>query len=102
MSRLSGKVAIITGGASGIGRGTVELFVKEGASVVAADLQDDKGLALTHSSNEHSHAFLLRCMSPLLAPDSVVFEFTNRVRFARLRRHRHAGMGRPSHVTSFV
>src|SRR6516164_5196366 len=46
MIRLSGKVAIITGGASGIGRGTVELFVKEGASVIAADLQDDKGLRL--------------------------------------------------------
>lgn len=43
MSRLLGKVAIITGGASGIGRGTVALFVKEGASVVVADLQDDKG-----------------------------------------------------------
>ena len=46
MGRLSEKVAIITGGASGIGRGTVELFVKEGASVVAADLQDDKGARL--------------------------------------------------------
>jgi NAD(P)-dependent dehydrogenase (short-subunit alcohol dehydrogenase family) len=43
MGQLSGKVTIITGGASGIGRGTVELFVKEGASVVIADLQDDKG-----------------------------------------------------------
>jgi NAD(P)-dependent dehydrogenase (short-subunit alcohol dehydrogenase family) len=43
VGRLSGKVAIITGGASGIGRGTVEKFVQEGASVVIADLQDDKG-----------------------------------------------------------
>ena len=41
--RLEGKVALITGAASGIGRGTVDLFVKEGARVVAADVQDDKG-----------------------------------------------------------
>jgi NAD(P)-dependent dehydrogenase (short-subunit alcohol dehydrogenase family) len=41
--RLEGKVAVITGAASGIGRATVDLFVSEGARVVAADIQDDKG-----------------------------------------------------------
>ncbi len=44
--RLDGKVAVITGGCSGIGLGTVELFVAEGACVVAADLQDEKGAML--------------------------------------------------------
>jgi NAD(P)-dependent dehydrogenase (short-subunit alcohol dehydrogenase family) len=44
--RLEGKVAVITGAASGIGRGTVELFVREGARVIAADIQDDRGARL--------------------------------------------------------
>ena len=44
--RLEGKVAVITGAASGIGLGTVELFVAEGASVIAADIQDEKGAML--------------------------------------------------------
>jgi NAD(P)-dependent dehydrogenase (short-subunit alcohol dehydrogenase family) len=44
--RLDGKVAVITGGVSGIGLGTVELFVAEGARVIAADIQDEKGRML--------------------------------------------------------
>ena len=44
--RLDGKVAVITGAASGIGLGAVELFVAEGAKVVAADIQDEKGKLL--------------------------------------------------------
>jgi NAD(P)-dependent dehydrogenase (short-subunit alcohol dehydrogenase family) len=44
--RLQGKTALITGAASGIGRATLELFVAEGARVVAADIQDEKGQAL--------------------------------------------------------
>ncbi len=44
--RLDGKVAVITGAASGIGAGTARMFVDEGALVVVADLQDEAGRAL--------------------------------------------------------
>jgi len=41
--RLDGRVAIVTGGASGIGAGTVRRFVDEGARVVIADILDAQG-----------------------------------------------------------
>ena len=46
MAELDGKVAVITGGASGIGEASVRLFVAEGANVVIADMQRDRGEAL--------------------------------------------------------
>lgn len=41
--RVEGKVALITGGASGIGRGCAERLAQEGATIVVTDLQDQKG-----------------------------------------------------------
>ncbi|NLU83738.1 SDR family oxidoreductase [Rhodococcus sp. HNM0569] len=44
--RLDGKVAVVTGGAGGIGRGIVRAFVKEGARVLVVDINDEAGRAL--------------------------------------------------------
>ena len=44
--RLDGKIAVITGGASGIGAAAVRIFVREGASVVIADLQAGRAAQL--------------------------------------------------------
>jgi NAD(P)-dependent dehydrogenase (short-subunit alcohol dehydrogenase family) len=51
MDRLKDKVAVITGASSGIGRGTVELFVREGARVIAADIQEEMGRELERGFN---------------------------------------------------
>ena len=49
MSRLDGKVALVTGGASGLGKATGELMAAEGATVILSDLQTVAGEAVAAS-----------------------------------------------------
>ena len=44
--RLEGKVAVITGGSSGIGEAAAQIFVNQGARVVLGDIQEDLGMAV--------------------------------------------------------
>ena len=46
MARLSGKIAVVTGAASGIGKASVELFRREGATVVGADISEGADVQL--------------------------------------------------------
>ena len=48
MARLAGKVAYITGAGTGIGRCTAELFAREGAGVVIADIDKASGEETAH------------------------------------------------------
>src|SRR6266542_429580 len=51
--QLNGKVALITGGASGIGRATALTFAREGAKLIIADLNEDGGQQTVHMIAEH-------------------------------------------------
>jgi NAD(P)-dependent dehydrogenase (short-subunit alcohol dehydrogenase family) len=52
MIDLQGRVAIVTGGCSGIGRGTVKVLHRAGARVACVDVQDDKGHALAEEMGD--------------------------------------------------
>ncbi|UUZ71061.1 SDR family NAD(P)-dependent oxidoreductase [Polaromonas sp. P1(28)-8] len=55
---IAGKVFIVTGGASGLGEGTARMLVANGAKVVIADMQADKGEAIAKELGEGKAAFV--------------------------------------------
>ena len=64
MTRLAGKVAVVTGGASGLGRATVMRFLADGAKVVVADLNEANGketLAVAKAQGHGEDVTFVRC-----------------------------------------
>ena len=61
--RYEGKVALVTGGASGLGEATARLLVAEGGNVVIADYGAERGQAVADSLGDH--AVFVRCESGL-------------------------------------
>lgn len=64
MKMLEHKVAIVTGGASGIGQAVVELFVKEGAKVIIADLNVELGEKLAAKLGANTYFIKSNAASP--------------------------------------
>ncbi len=59
--RLEGKVAVITGAASGIGAATAKTFVEQGARVVLGDIQDQAGAELAEALGGSDTAIFRHC-----------------------------------------
>jgi NAD(P)-dependent dehydrogenase (short-subunit alcohol dehydrogenase family) len=70
--RLEGKVAVITGGASGMGRSTALRFLAEGARVVVADLNDATGKEFLESAAQDGHKRDVRFVRTDVAEESDV------------------------------
>ena len=70
--RLQDKVAVITGGASGMGRATALRFLAEGARVVVADLNDATGKEFLESASAAGHAKAVRFVRTDVAEEADV------------------------------
>lgn len=78
MFNLSDRVAVITGGCSGIGRGTIDVFHEAGAKIACLDIQDDKGAALEAQYGDqliYLHADVTREADMKAAFDTIVDRF---------------------------
>jgi len=98
MGRLDGKVALISGGAEGIGGTVGRLFASEGACVVLGDVQIDKAQALAHDIGDRAMAVPLDVRDPAqwtAAVDAAVAHFGKLTVLCNI-----AGISEPGSVTA--
>ncbi len=84
--RLNGKVAVITGGASGMGRSTVLRFLNEGARVVIADFNEENGNTVATEAKDTGHRDAVRFIKTDVAKEADIEAMINLalVEFGRL------------------
>ena len=92
--QLDGKVALVTGGASGIGRATALTFAREGAKLVIADMNEDGGQQTVHLITEKGGAAIFAQVDVSSAREveamlSTTIEIYGRIDCA----HNNAGIG---------
>jgi len=74
--QLQNKIAIVTGGAQGIGEGIAREYVAEGARVIIADIQDEKGEALAHQLGGPTVCRYVHCDVTRSAEVNALVEYT--------------------------
>jgi NAD(P)-dependent dehydrogenase (short-subunit alcohol dehydrogenase family) len=82
--RLAGKVAIVTGGAGGIGRATAVLFAREGASVVVGDVDEEGGRRLEAEVAAAGGTLVFRRCDVSVEADVAALVATAESRFGKL------------------
>ena len=98
MSKLSGKVALITGGNSGMGLATAQLFVREGANVVITARRKEAVQEYNDHASENTFAILADASNP--EENKQVFE-TISEKFGKIDiLFLNAGIGRPAPIDS--
>lgn len=105
MGKLQDKVALITGGASGIGAETARLFASEGAKVVLVDLNEEKGKAFEQELKKlYSDVFFVK--ANITSEEEVVAAFKQTIdTFAKVDIvFNNAGIGRvqPTHELDYA
>lgn len=99
MYDMNGKVAIVTGGSSGIGKATVEAFVERGAKVIVADIDAGAGEQLVHSLPEGQTTFVRTDVAKQADVEKMVKQTVEH--FGRLDYAvNNAGIGGPSKLTA--